>query len=271
MEEAKVMLKHIGLTEYETMIYITLLKFGILSAERASELAKIPLPRVYDTVEGLQNKGFVSISNTRPRKFRPIGIKTAIKNFIEIQKVDYGERIKALKSEASSVISALSSIEKIAGSTEDLEEIWTSSKKVNILKMIFDLIKNSKKEIIIFSGDLSWIHEFSSVVQSVTKRHVVIYTIIKSVTNKEVEINVKMARKLGMKVKSGYTGNLRAFVFDGEKLVIVKKMPLENVINTETGKSGSEREFKYNMIEVNDKDVIESIRQNFDFWWNKLD
>ncbi len=75
MEKAKAMLKNLGLTEYEAKAYVTLVKFGTLTAEKISEMGKIPLPRVYDTIAELHKKGFVLVGNTRPKKFKAVEIK----------------------------------------------------------------------------------------------------------------------------------------------------------------------------------------------------
>jgi len=81
MEDEAILLKEMGLTEYETKSYLTLLKLGIATAEQISEAASIPLPRVYDTLVELQKKGFVLISKGRPKKFKPNPPKKALKNF----------------------------------------------------------------------------------------------------------------------------------------------------------------------------------------------
>lgn len=269
MEESKAMLKHLGLTEYEAKAYIVLIKFGVLTAEKVCELAQIPLPRVYDTITSLQKKGFVIVSRTRPKKFRAVETRKALESFIEIQKKDFDDRIKNLKTEAGSISAILSAIQKVSLGEEEMEDVWTVTKKVNVQKTVFDLMKNSKKEILIFSGDLSWIHDFAPLVRKLA-RHLKVRVITKPHKgNKEIEKNIRKAEKIGCHVRSGFTENLRAFIFDDEAVALVKKVPIGSC-SEETGLPGAEDRFKYKLMEIKDPEITKVIKQNFEFWWNKL-
>jgi len=70
MEKIEELLRDFGLTEYEIKAFVTLLKLKVATAEQISEVGNIPLPRVYDTLSELKNKGFVLISKTRPKRFK---------------------------------------------------------------------------------------------------------------------------------------------------------------------------------------------------------
>ncbi len=75
LTEIEAMFKHLGLTRYESKALLTLIGNGKCTADRVTSLAGIPLPRVYDTMNSLARRGFVSVSKTRPEVFRAIDPK----------------------------------------------------------------------------------------------------------------------------------------------------------------------------------------------------
>jgi sugar-specific transcriptional regulator TrmB len=60
MEELKETLKEIGLSESESQIYLTLLKKGEISVAEISQISGLHRTNIYDCLEKLKEKGFVS-------------------------------------------------------------------------------------------------------------------------------------------------------------------------------------------------------------------
>ncbi|MFD1634881.1 HTH-type sugar sensing transcriptional regulator TrmB [Haloplanus ruber] len=56
------------LGEYETEAYVTVLEHGRLTATELADRTDIPQPRVYDTVRGLAEHGFVEVHESRPMR-----------------------------------------------------------------------------------------------------------------------------------------------------------------------------------------------------------
>jgi DNA-binding MarR family transcriptional regulator len=54
-------LKEIGLTEYECMAYLALVKYGELTAGQVSENTSIPYSKVYTVLDSLEKKGWIEI------------------------------------------------------------------------------------------------------------------------------------------------------------------------------------------------------------------
>ncbi|MCD6470699.1 TrmB family transcriptional regulator, partial [Candidatus Bathyarchaeota archaeon] len=55
-----------GLTEYEIRAYLHLLKYGLLTASRLSEMAGIPYSKIYEVLNSLERKGWVKSQESRP-------------------------------------------------------------------------------------------------------------------------------------------------------------------------------------------------------------
>ena len=70
------MLKNLGLGEYESKIYFTLLTLGEAKVTAIIRRASIPQSKAYVVLDSLRMKGFVELSsNERPKKFRARALK----------------------------------------------------------------------------------------------------------------------------------------------------------------------------------------------------
>lgn len=75
MQKTK-LLKEIGLSAYESAIYLSLLKLGVSEASTIYKDAEVPYGKVYSALNSLVEKGFVEVQRSRPKKFR--GVKPDI-------------------------------------------------------------------------------------------------------------------------------------------------------------------------------------------------
>ncbi len=85
-------LREIGLTEYETKVYLTLLTKGPLTANELSIASGVPRTKVYETTTHLKRKGIVQLYG-RPVKFAPTSIDSSFEELITSEE----RRVKSLK------------------------------------------------------------------------------------------------------------------------------------------------------------------------------
>ncbi|MCK4498674.1 TrmB family transcriptional regulator, partial [Candidatus Bathyarchaeota archaeon] len=64
-------LKELGLTLYESAVYMTLIERGVLSASEVSEGTQVPFSKVYEVLNNLERKGWVDVEQGRPRRYFP--------------------------------------------------------------------------------------------------------------------------------------------------------------------------------------------------------
>jgi sugar-specific transcriptional regulator TrmB len=269
MNQVKSMLKSFGLTEYEVKAYITLLRLGTSTAEKLSEIGNIPLPRVYDTITDLQRKGLVLVSKTRPKKFKSISPNRALKHFIDLKKKEFDLRIKDLKKDLKKVVKALSEIPDIEVTEKELN-IWSTQKRKNVIRILSEQVNSAKKEILAFSGDLSWLPESVDVLRKAIKRGVHIRVLATHLDSKKILENIRRAKKLGLNVKRGYNGNLRGYVIDSNTASIAIKSSIKGINIQEKGFPKSDKERKYELIIIENPAIANAFKENFEFWWNKL-
>lgn len=70
-EDAKKILREVGLREYETRAYLILLERGVMTASEVSEHGSIPYSKVYETLNSLERKGWIEVERGRPSRYFP--------------------------------------------------------------------------------------------------------------------------------------------------------------------------------------------------------
>jgi len=225
-EQAESLLRELGLSEYETKACMVLVKFGNSDANKISTIGSIPLPRVYDTMENLATRGLVSISKTRPQTFSIINLK----KFFEILKVDekrkIEEKIKSIDNVSSKFLKAVASLPQVKYETPDNNTTLTLTKRYINIEEVWNQIQNeTKKEFLVFAGDISWAYRRVSEIKKLTKKNVK-YKIIWFKCIKDVAPNVKKALKAGAELRcfDDFSNDLRGFISDN-KVYIIQKIP----------------------------------------------
>lgn len=68
-EVAKRVLHELGLTAYETAVYISLIERGVMTAGEVSEGANVPFSKVYEVLNSLERKGWIDVERGRPSRY----------------------------------------------------------------------------------------------------------------------------------------------------------------------------------------------------------
>lgn len=92
--DVKLLLKELGLNEYEIRAYLTLIEHGAMAASDLATISGVPQPRIYDVVNTLMAKGFVVVGEGRPKRVIPIEPAQVFKGLKERYNrlVDYVEK-----------------------------------------------------------------------------------------------------------------------------------------------------------------------------------
>jgi sugar-specific transcriptional regulator TrmB len=269
-ENAEQLLKGFGMTEYEVRAYLALLQLGIATAEQISEVGGIPLPRVYDTITELQRKGFVLISKSRPKKFKPIPVERALNHFVEVQKKTLDQKITGLRTNIKATVRALSAVQK-TDMPEEHSIIWSMEKKKNITRILDEQKRVAKNEVVIFSGDVSFIDEVVGIFKDLKRRGVKIRMLVADPkTRPAVLANIKRAKAMGAEVRTGYPGMLRGHIIDSSIAAINIEITSEGFNIPGSGVPGSDVSKKYETLIFSNPVMVSAFRENFEFWWKSL-
>jgi len=136
-EEIIEKLQRLGLTKYESLAYITLLKLGPSKATDITKESGIPHTRVYDVLSSLHRKGFVDVMQGSPRLYKPVNPEVVLEKIKE----DFIEDIENLKE------AFLDLYREVHG--EDLPEIWTIQGFDNTVERAEYVIRTAKHEVLI--------------------------------------------------------------------------------------------------------------------------
>jgi len=270
--QAEALLKHLGLTEYESKAYITLLSNGKLNAERVSLLSGIPLPRVYDTMNGLAERGMIFITKTRPQVFQAISPNQLKQMFVEDEKKKMDAKVKAIEDSVPQFLNMISSI-PVNKEEEGEDSIAYTKKRVNTAQLWSSLHGEVKKEILAFGGDMSWIAQTTDVIRKLTKRGIS-YKILWCKDNEFAMKNVRQALKAGVDARfcTDYNG-LRGIIVDGKKVSLLQVTPKPGVKaeNIRELDPDAEHYLDFTTTLINNKQIATVFVDYFKMLWEKSD
>lgn len=89
-------LRGLGLSEYESKVYLALVREGTLTGLKTSRISNVPQGKIYDTLYRLTEKGFVSTMNAKPKLFKAIDPEIALKQYIKSKKQNLEDMEKNL-------------------------------------------------------------------------------------------------------------------------------------------------------------------------------
>ncbi len=99
-------LSELGLTNYETRAYLTLLKEGPQTCKMLTRITGIPTGKIYSVMNSLLAEGWVTTpARQRPKTYYATNPETAIKKRL----IDFKEELNNLESSASNISPLLKS------------------------------------------------------------------------------------------------------------------------------------------------------------------
>lgn len=101
-------LKGFGLSTYEANAYAVLLRLGLADASTVAHKAEIPFGRVYDVLNGLVERGLLTMQDGRPKQYRAVQPRVAMSILLAQRKRELDERYSELTRLASDLEKRLS-------------------------------------------------------------------------------------------------------------------------------------------------------------------
>jgi sugar-specific transcriptional regulator TrmB len=131
-------LKSLGLTKYEALVYIALLKVSGATATEIHEISGVPRASVYPVLDRLLQKNLVAVSHTTPKRFASVPPDEGIENLL-----------KSIESDAEGAKKVLNTIfhDRNGQHKGEQELIWSIYGNENIRTRILDLIGNAQSSI----------------------------------------------------------------------------------------------------------------------------
>ena len=128
----------LGMTTYEAKVFLALTRLGEARVSEINAVADVPRPAIYETLSKLEQRGIIEVSTGRPKKFRALPPKVAIK------------KMESEMQEAAD--EARCGLEELAGSTHhdpsDVR-IWIIKGRSRTMEKISDLVDSTKKDLFV--------------------------------------------------------------------------------------------------------------------------
>jgi HTH-type transcriptional regulator, sugar sensing transcriptional regulator len=131
-------LKSLGLTKYESLVYIALLKLVSATASEIHEISGVPRASVYTVIDQLLDKGLVSVSQSAPKRFAAFPPEDAITRLL-----GHIERDAQYARDSLSLIY----LERASTGPGNEELIWNIYGIESIKKKFIDVISGARQEV----------------------------------------------------------------------------------------------------------------------------
>lgn len=140
-EDAKKTLREVGLTEYETKSYLTLLEHGTMTASEVSEHGGVPYSKIYETLNSLERKGWIEVEQGRPSRYFPKAPSEAL----EAARLRLEDMVSGWKN------SVLTELQPLYEQRELLEkpDIWILRGEFSIMAKLKEMLDVVKSELLI--------------------------------------------------------------------------------------------------------------------------
>ncbi|MEF8854445.1 MAG: helix-turn-helix domain-containing protein, partial [Haloarculaceae archaeon] len=115
-------LRDLGLSEYESRTYRSLLDTGPTTAKELSRVSDVPMGRIYDVLNGLETQDLVrSQTASRPKKYIAVEPGTALDRLLDAKKQE-------LEEQASQYEEIVAELDDVLDAAEPVDEpFWTAA------------------------------------------------------------------------------------------------------------------------------------------------
>jgi len=115
-------LRDLGLSEYEARTYRGLLRAGATTAKELSRTSDVPMGRIYDVLNGLEQYGLVrSQAASRPKKYVAVEPETALDRLLEDKRRELREKAEQYEAVVDDLIADLDVSQPVEG------QFWTAA------------------------------------------------------------------------------------------------------------------------------------------------
>ena len=139
-------LKELELSTYEATAYAALITHPTMTASALCKETGIPDTKIYYALEGLSEKGMLTVRVGNPKIYRPVPPKEAIANL----KQRLTERLNEKLKEADVLVDMISPIYESAEKPDELEVAYIIRGQNNIVNRMKALIEASSREVTLF-------------------------------------------------------------------------------------------------------------------------
>ncbi len=255
-------LRRLGLTDYESRAYLTLIRGEELTAEEISRLSGIPLPRIYSVLDKLVRDSFAKSYNTRPMKFEALPPSIAFARLEKKMEQELTLQLNELRSTASNLRTTLEATYGSAKLRIRPEELLEPLSDLNSMEeRTKSILESASEEILILTAEFRWFPKIYESLTSASKKGISI-RVLMDANEPTTRQQARAVLELGVEVRGMPKGYypLRGTIVDRGKLVFL--------IWSEA-KEGTKPAFIYRPSYTENRGLIRVFLDAFEMHWEK--
>jgi sugar-specific transcriptional regulator TrmB len=259
-------LEDIGLSEYEARTYRSLLKTGPTTAKELSHASGVPMGRIYDVLNALEQSDLVrSRSDSRPKKYVAVEPTTALEHLLAERKRELDERADRYEAIVEELTDELET-------SESLEEtFWTAAVgPEEAVELLVERLSATEKQVVmVLSAYTQRFFDLDEVGTLVLEE-------LTAAMERGVEIRLLMRPDLVSALPGAIAEQYRTSLTDHDRFSVRTS---ENVSGSFTLLDGSEVLIEvphpledgavFAIIDLKDREFAERVRTEFDPRWEK--
>ena len=178
-------LRDLGLSEYEARSYKSLLRTGPTTAKELSRTSEVPMGRIYDVLNSLEQHSLVrSQAASRPKKYVAVEPEAALDRLLESKRRELTERAEQYEAVVDELADELESTEPVSG------KFWTAAVgNDETIDLLVERIAAAEDDIVMIAGAPGSGFDLAAVGDEVTE-------CLESALDRGVEVSLLMARSL---------------------------------------------------------------------------
>jgi sugar-specific transcriptional regulator TrmB len=251
-------LRHLGLNEYESRIYLVLVRKGPIKAGEISFFGQVPRTKTYGAIRELERKGLLRVIPGKPELYAPLSPSEVLMPLVtklnrEVQNTEELVHALTLTFESSKYVRR--------DEPKEASEFWEIEGRQAIFNKLNQILKDASKSVNYCTGTAGLIRAYkahSEILENAKKRGAVVRFLAKISPE-----NSGVARELSevVDLKRLEQPFANSFVsVDSEELVVIESRPDD--LRTDRGSDVA--------IWTTNKLLIELHEQLFERVWNSL-
>jgi sugar-specific transcriptional regulator TrmB len=140
-EEAKKTLHELGLTAYETAVYLSLVERGVMAASEVSESANVPFSKVYEVLNRLERKGWIDVERGRPSRY----FAKAPTEALEATRRGFDEKMQSWTRAFEEELQPLYEKREL----REKPDIWILRGEASVLAKLQEMLGKARREVMI--------------------------------------------------------------------------------------------------------------------------
>ncbi|MFQ3294569.1 MAG: sugar-specific transcriptional regulator TrmB [Halobacteriales archaeon] len=178
-------LRDLGLSEYEERTYRALLNTGPTTAKELSRASDVPMGRIYDVLNGLEQYNLVrSQTASRPKKYVSVEPATALDRLLDDKKQELQEQVEQYEAIVDELSGELEAAEPVE------EQFWTAAVgQEESVDLLLERLTAADERIVMVSTSLGPQFDLSAIGTALTEH-------LEAALDRGVEIFVLMTSEL---------------------------------------------------------------------------